>query len=119
MSQRTDRVADLIRRELSLLLRTELRDPRAHLASINSVRVSADLRHADIQVSVLGTEAERLESVAALVHARGFLRRQLAHRLSLRMTPELKFHLDRGAEHSERIATLLDELSSKDSDDGA
>jgi ribosome-binding factor A len=107
MSQRTARVGDLIRTELSELFQRELRDPRVRLANVTRVEVSSDFRHADVHVSVLGTEAERDNAIAGLVSARGFLRRELARRLTLRTTPELKFHLDRGAEHSQRISELL------------
>jgi ribosome-binding factor A len=69
--------------------------------------VSSDFRHADVHVSVLGPESDREQAIAGLTSARGFLRRELARRLSLRVTPELKFHLDRGAEHSQRIEELL------------
>jgi len=114
MSQRTQRVGDLIRRELAELFRRDLRDPRVRLASVTAVEVSRDLSIADVRVSVLGDEAEREAAVAALIHARGFLRRELAHRLSLRSTPALRFHLDRGAEHSQKIASLLDGLRTAD-----
>jgi ribosome-binding factor A len=107
MSQRTRRVGDLIRTELSELFRRELRDPRVGLATVTRVEVSTDFRHADVHVSVLGSESERAGALEGLASARGFLRRELARRLDLRATPELKFHLDRGAEHSQRIEDLL------------
>ncbi len=117
MSQRTQRIGDLIRAELAELLRREMNDPRVALASVTRVEVSADLKHADVRVSVLGEEQGREEAVRALVHARGFLRRELAGRLSLRVTPELHFSLDRGAEHSQRISDLLDHVLEDESDD--
>lgn len=112
MSRRTDRIGDTIRAELSDLLTRRVRDPRVQMASITQVVVSADLRHARVWVSVLGDEEEpRLAAVEALTHARGFLRSELAHRLKhLRVTPELHFELDRGAEHSQRISDILEEL---------
>jgi ribosome-binding factor A len=110
MSLRTDRIADLIRAELSELIRRELRDPRVALATVTEVEVSADLRHANVRISAIGDEAARLQTMKGLDSARGFLRRELAQRLSLRVTPELKFHLDRGAEHSQEISDLLDRL---------
>jgi len=110
MSQRTERIGDLIRRELAELLRREMRDPRVAQATVTAVEVSRDLGHANVRVSVVGTDAERAAAVDALDNARGFLRRELAARLSLRVTPELHVFLDRGAEHSQRIADLLDSL---------
>jgi ribosome-binding factor A len=116
VSRRTLRVADLLRRELSELLIHRVRDPRVRLATVSHVEVSPDLRRAEVWVSVLGDEEQRNEAVAGLVHARGFLRSELAHRLkSLKVTPELVFELDRGAEHSQRISDLLEDLHDDDS----
>lgn len=114
MSRRADRVGDLIRAELSDLLLREVKDPRVKLASITEVDVTSDLRRALIKVSVLGEEEQRMETVEALRHARGFLRTELAHRLRLRVTPELVFELDRGAEHSQRISEILESLNGRD-----
>jgi ribosome-binding factor A len=110
MTQRTERVGDLLRSELSELMRREMRDPRVALASVSSVEVARDFSHATVKVSALGTEAERLACIAALDKAKGFLRRELSRRISLRTTPELHFVLDRGAERSQEIATILDGL---------
>jgi ribosome-binding factor A len=114
MSRRSDRVGDLIRAELSDLLLREVKDPRVKLASITAVDVTSDLRRAVVKVSALGEEEQRLETVEALRHARGFLRTELAHRLRLRVTPELTFELDRGAEHSQRISDILESLHGRD-----
>jgi len=114
MSRRTDRVEDLIRAELSQLILRELHDPRVRLATVAEVHVSPDLRRANVSVSVMGEDAAREGAVAALQHASGFLRRQLGSRLRLRATPELHFTLDRGAEHSVHIASLLETLHHDD-----
>ncbi len=113
MSRRTDRIADQLRLELSDLVRREVHDPRlrqASLVGIMDIDVSPDLRRAVVKVSALGEEQDRLATIAALQHARGFLRSELARRLRLRVTPELHFELDRGAEHSQSIADLLESL---------
>ena len=109
MSRRTERVCDLLRAELSRLLIERVRDPRVRLTTVSNVDVSADLRHAKVRVSVLGSESERNASVEALQHASGFLRSQLASRVRLRFAPELVFELDRGAEHAEMITKLLED----------
>ena len=115
MSRRTHRVADLIRAELSDLLLRSVHDPRIRLVSVTDVDVSPDLRHAVVKVSVLGGDEERESTVEALRHARGFLRSELAHRLrTMRVTPELLFELDRGAEHSRKITDLLESLHARD-----
>jgi len=119
MSRRTERVGDLLRQELAGLLIHQVRDPRVQLATVTQVTVSPDLRRATVWISVLGEEEQRLAAVAALDHARGFLRSEVAHRLkSLKTVPELVFELDRGAEHSQRISNLLEELHGHD-DEGA
>ena len=103
-------MSEVLRAELSSLLRFELKDPRVALASISHVEVSRDLSHARVAVSVLGSDEDREAAVEALVGAGGFLRSQLGRRLRLRAAPELAFHLDRGAEHSQHISDLLDGL---------
>lgn len=110
MTRRTDRVGDLVRAELSDLLAREVADPRARGSVVSSVDLSPDLKHAVVLISVLGPEAERMEAVEALQGASGFLRTRLAKRLRIKNVPELKFRLDRGAEHSQRISDLLETL---------
>jgi ribosome-binding factor A len=117
MSRRTGRVADLLRTELADLVQREVHDPRikqANLLGFVDIDVSPDLRRAVVRVSALGSEEDRQGAVAALEHARGFLRSELARRLRLRVTPELHFELDRGAEHSQTIADLLESLHARD-----
>ena len=114
MSRRTDRMSDLLRAELSDLILREMKDPRIRLVSLTGVEVTSDLRRAVVRVSALGEESQRQEAVEALRHARGFLRTELAHRLRTRVTPELVFELDRGAEHSQKISDLLESLHGRD-----
>jgi|CXWL01.1.fsa_nt_gi ribosome-binding factor A len=117
---RTERLDDLLRAELSELMMFHIRDPRVKLATVSHVEVTRDLSHATVKVSVLGSDdAEREAAVAALVHARGFLRSQLAERLRLRLTPELHFELDRGAEHSQRINEILEKLHDPEREQGS
>lgn len=111
MSQRTDRVGDLLRAELASIIQHEVRDPRVGLTTVSGITVSRDLSHADVRISVLEQdEDKRQATLEALVHARGYLRSLLARRVRLRLVPELHFKLDRGAEHSQRISEILDEL---------
>jgi ribosome-binding factor A len=114
MTRRTDRVSDLLRAELSDLILREIKDPRIRLVSLTGVEVTSDLRRAIVRVSALGDDAQREEAVEALRHARGFLRTELSHRLRTRVTPELIFELDRGAEHSQKISDLLESLNGRD-----
>jgi ribosome-binding factor A len=110
MSRRTDRVSDQLVRELNDLLLREVRDPRVRLATVSRIEVSADLHHARAFVSLLGSEDERAACLAALRGASGFLRTKLGSRLRLRVTPELAFEIDRGPEHSMKIAEILEGL---------
>ena len=114
MSRRTDRMADLLRAEISDLLLRSVHDPRIKLVSVTDIDVSPDLRRAVVRVSLLGGEEERQATLAALRHAKGFLRTELSHRLRTRVTPELVFELDRGAEHSQKISDLLESLHGRD-----
>jgi ribosome-binding factor A len=116
MSQRTDRVADSLRKELSVLLMREVRDPRVALATISRVQVARDLGHARIWISVLGDEETRQQTMAGIEHAKGFLRSQIGRRLKLRVTPELAFELDRGAEYLQDMTEILDKLHKEPSD---
>lgn len=111
MSQRTQRVGDLIRRELAELILRRIQDPRVRLATVSEVRVTPDLRRAIVRISILGDEQARREGLEGLRHARGFLRSTLARNLkSMKVVPELVFELDRGSEHSRNIEDLLESL---------
>jgi ribosome-binding factor A len=114
MSRRTDRAGDLVRAELADLLLRSVHDPRIRLVSITDVQLSPDLRRAVVRVSILGDEQQRLDGLEGLRHARGFLRTELAARMRTRVTPELVFELDRGAEHSQKISDLLESLHGPD-----
>jgi ribosome-binding factor A len=110
--KRLDRVNQLIKEEISLLLQRELKDPRLGFVTVTDVQTSKDLRVAKVFVSVLGDEAQWAASLAALASARGFVRNWLRQHLDLRVTPELDFRADRSMEHAARIQELLKQLSS-------
>ena len=114
MSRRTDRVGDLIRAELSELILREVSDPRVRMVTVTAVSVAPDLTNARVSISMYGTEEERAECLAGLRRASGYLRGLLGRRLTLRRIPELTFELDRGAEHSARIAEILENLDDDD-----
>ena len=110
-TRRQRRVAEQIHRELSLLLMREARDPRLADVTITEVRVTPDLLIAHVYFTVLGDSARQQEAVAALEHANGFLRTQLAGQVRLRFAPELVFQLDSSAEYGRRIDELLDQVA--------
>jgi len=108
MSRRSERVSDLLRDEISAVLREELHDPRiGGLVTITEVDVSPDLRRADAFVSVLGTDAERAGTLEALEHARPFIKREISRRLRLRYTPDLHFIADASIERAQRMTDAL------------
>lgn len=111
MSRRTRQVGDLLREELTDIIRKEVKDPRIGFYTITRVDVSPDLRVASAYVSVLGTEEEREETLVALRGASRFIRRHLKPRLHMRQIPELDFRDDRSMEHAQVIAEMLQELS--------
>lgn len=106
-SHRADRVGHLILEALADALGTKVKDPRVGFVTVTGVTVTSDLNHADVRISVLGSEEEKASALEGLQSARGFLRTHLAHTLTLRTVPELRFHLDRGLEHAARINELL------------
>ena len=115
MSLRTDRVAEVLRHEISEVIRLEVRDPRVGLSTVTEVAVSPDLRHAVVRLSVLGEDSARSEALEALRHAAGFVKSRLARRVRhLRYIPNLVFELDRGAEHANQIDKLLESLNEED-----
>jgi ribosome-binding factor A len=107
---RQRRVSELVHRELSTLLLYEVRDPRLSDVTITDVEVTKDLLLAHVYFTVLGAEDGGKEALAALEHARGYLRTQLANRVELRFVPDLVFELDKSAVHGQRIDELLDQL---------
>jgi ribosome-binding factor A len=105
--RRTLRVSEAVREELSEIIGFETDDPRLLAVEVVEVHVSADGRHANVRVTIRGTEREQRESLAALEHARAYLRHELAMRLSLRHVPELRFEHDRNPDAESRIDFLL------------
>lgn len=108
MSRRTEQINELLREEISHVLREDLRDPRLQgMISITHVDVSPDLRHALAFVSVFGTDDERASTMVALEHARPFLRRELSKRVHLRYTPDVSFIHDTTIERAQELTDLM------------
>jgi ribosome-binding factor A len=104
---RQDQLGELIAEELSDLIRTRMKDPRIGFASVTNVEVSADLRHAKVFVSVMGSAEDQRATMRALEHASGFLRHELAQRLTIRHTPEIVFRLDESIARGARVLELM------------
>jgi ribosome-binding factor A len=107
--RRPERLAEQIKEEVSLIIAGEVEDPRVGFVTVTEARLSADLRHAKIYVSVIGSDNEVKGSLAALRHASGFIRAQLGAVLRMRHTPELHFAHDDAELRAARIEELLSE----------
>ena len=112
--KRLDRVNQLIKEEVSMLLQRELKDPRLGFVTVTEVETSKDLRTAKVFVSVLGDEREWAGSLAALASARGFVHNWLRDHLDLRVVPAVEFRPDRSYEHAARIQALLREVRERE-----
>jgi ribosome-binding factor A len=120
-SRRVARVASLIKREVSQMLMSGIKDDRvgAGMVSITDVDVSGDLQHAKIFVSIYGTDEARAETMAGLQAATGYVRSELGQRMRLRRTPEVLFREDRSVERGTRVLSLINQLSAeRDAKDG-
>jgi ribosome-binding factor A len=109
-SGRPQKLGDLIQRELSELVRRELRDPRIGMVTLTAVDVSPDFSHAKVLYTTLDP-AHVEEAGAGLRRAAGFLRTQLARRIKLYTTPELRFEYDESVERGDRLSRLIDSVS--------
>lgn len=112
-SGRPHKLGDQIQRELSDLLQREVRDPRVGMVTITAVDVSPDLSHAKVFFTLLDA-AKVEETVHGLQRAAGFLRSQLARRVKLYTTPELRFVYDESVERGDRLSRLIDSVNPKE-----
>jgi len=110
--RRVERVAALVRREVSELLVNGIRDERVHhgMVSVTGVEVAGDLQHCRIRVSVLGSEEDRQQVMEGLRAAAAYVKGELGRRLKMRRTPEVVFQLDRGLERGTTVLSLLNRL---------
>jgi ribosome-binding factor A len=112
MTQRTDRLDELLRQEIGAMLEREVADRRVGFATVTKVETQPDLRHAKVWVSVIGRDDERAEALVALEHAMVFIRRELGTRLRLKRVPDLHVRLDDSIERGTRILSLIDAIES-------
>ena len=110
MSQRTEKVDELLRQEITSIVARDVADPRIGFVTITSVETTPDLRHAKVWVSVIGQPAERTAAVKALGRAMPFVRHELGSRLRLRRIPDLHVELDDTAERGTRVLRLLHDI---------
>ena len=112
---RGGRINEEVRREISVILRDEIKDPRmTAMVSITSVKVSKDLKYAKVFVSIFGkNEEEKNETFVALKSASGYVRREVGQRMNLRNTPQIIFELDDSISYSMRIEELIEKTKEK------
>lgn len=106
-SLRVRRVAEAIKGVASRVITQELSDPRMGFVTVTRVELTRDLREARILVSVLGGDADRNKTLAALTHAAGFVKRRCSDELNMRYTPKIKIEFDEGIDKSIRVSELL------------
>jgi ribosome-binding factor A len=108
--RRPERVADLLREEISQIVGYELQDPRLATVTVTDVRISENLKAARVYVTIAGDEEEHKVALTALRHATPYIRKELGLSLNLNHTPELHFVRDRVEEEGERVDQLLSKI---------
>ncbi|MEQ9399864.1 MAG: 30S ribosome-binding factor RbfA [Longimicrobiales bacterium] len=121
MSKRLARLNEQLKREISGLLRTGVRDPRVGVVTVTGVDTVSDLAVARVFVRIMGDPAERKETMEGLEAAAPFIRTELGKELHIRRVPELRFQQDRSLEHAQRIEEILQDVlpEGDDADDDA
>ena len=119
-SVKNTRINGEVLKELSSIIRNEVKDPRiAEMTSVVSVEVAPDLKTCKAYISVLGDEKTAADTLAGLRNAEGYIRRQLARNVNLRNTPEIRFILDQSIAYGVTMSKLIDDVIKKDSREGA
>jgi ribosome-binding factor A len=111
---RSRRIAEQVQRELSDIIRLDLKDPRVGMLTIIDVEVSHDQSHAKVFFTLLGDQQAVTDTIRGLQHAAGFLRSELAHRMKLRVVPQLQFKYDESVERGMRLSRLIDDAVAQD-----
>jgi len=110
---RISRVGEEIKKELSILLQREMKDPRIGFVTVTAVEVTSDLQMAKVYISVFGSEEQRQASLAGLQKAKGFLRSEIGKRVKLRHVPDFVFKLDQSIDYGNKIETILRDISTE------
>ena len=114
-SIKNTRINGEVQKELSTLIRGEIKDPRIHpMTSVTAVEVAPDLKTCRAYISVLGGAEEKKATMDGLNSAEGYIRRLLAKNLNLRNTPEIRFILDESIEYGVNMSKLIDDVAKKD-----
>ncbi|MDR1687642.1 MAG: 30S ribosome-binding factor RbfA [Clostridiales bacterium] len=114
------RVNDEILKETAQIIRGELKDPRLQsMVTVTRVNTTNDLKYSKIYVSVMGTEEEKASALVALKNSAGFIRKQIAARINLRVTPEISFIEDTSLDEGYRMGKILDSLKRRDASENS
>ena len=114
-SIKNTRINGEVQKELSTIIRNEIMDPRIHpMTSVMAVEVAPDLKTCKAYISVLGEKEAKEATIKGLKSAEGYIRRQLAHNMNLRNTPEIRFILDESIEYGVTMSKLIDDIAKKD-----
>ena len=114
MSTRQDRLGELIRQEVSSILRARVSDPRIGFVSLTKVKISPDLADASIYVSIYVDEQTKRDSLAGLASATNFIRGELGERIEFRLVPQLRFIRDDSLEKGSQVINLINKLKTND-----
>ena len=115
MTTRQEKVKELLRAEISEIIRRELKDPRVGFVTIIDVEVTSDLKQAKVFVSVLGSDEEQKKTMKALRCASGFIRSEFAKRVAMKTVPEIEFCVDETVKYGAKIFELLEKIKREDS----
>lgn len=114
-SIKNTRINGEVQKELSTIIRNEIKDPRIHpMTSVMAVEVAPDLKTCKAYISVLGEKEAKEATIKGLKSAEGYIQRQLAHNMNLRNTPEIRFILDESIEYGVTMSKLIDDIAKKD-----
>jgi ribosome-binding factor A len=105
--KRSDRVRELMIVEISNIIRSELKDPRIGFVTVMDVDLTPNLRHANVFISPMGTEEQKMSTIKGITSATSYIRRLLGKRMQIKFTPEITFKLDHTMEYSDKINRLL------------
>ena len=117
MSRRIERLNEQVRREVSDILRFEVRDPRVGIVTVTEARVAPDLSIARLYVQPAGDESAKQAALEGLEAASPYIRRELGKRLKIRTVPELRFEHDKALEYGMHIEKLLSDIKQSDADE--
>lgn len=116
MTTRQEKVQHVLKEEISEILRREMKDPRLGFITVTDAEVSADMRHAKIFVSVMGSPEERETNMAVLKRSERFVRQVLGRRLNMKVLPEIEFRLDTSVDQGVRMLELLEQIRRDEED---